>query len=224
MLKLKFQYFDHLIPRANSLEKTLILGMIDGRRRRGRQRVWCLDGITDSMDVSLSKLGVRGKDREAWHAAAHGVAKGWTRLSDWTNHHQWLRIHFPRRVGWGGRWEGGSKGRRYMYTYGWFMLRFDRKQWNFFKAIILQSKNNNGKQTNKQKNPPFLFEGTEEVSSAAHIPPTSQGCSALTGVRLPPPGSFRPAGSRHTHHKEERQDVLQPEPARVEALHLHPDH
>ena len=80
------------------------------------------------------------------------------------------------------------------------------------------------KQTNKQKNPPFLCEGTEEVSWPTRIPPTSQGCSALTGVRLRPPGSFRPAGSRHTHHEEERQDVLQPEPARVEALHLHPDH
>ena len=112
MLKLKLQHFGHLMRRTNSLEKTMILGKIEDRRRRGQQRMRQVDGITDSMNMSLRRLWALVMNREAWRAAVHGVTKIWTRLSDWTEGH---------RNRWWWRWDSKlgclNPSSVFMYTY-----------------------------------------------------------------------------------------------------------
>ena len=128
MLKLKLQYFGHLMRRTASFEKTLMLGKIEGGRRRGRQRMRWLDGITNSMDMSLIKLQELVTDREAWHAAVHGVAKSWTQLSDW-NELNWTELKSgsvspPLRLCWAQKRSLDLFLRQFQNTFNQFFSQF----------------------------------------------------------------------------------------------------
>ena len=128
MLKLKLQYFGHLMLRVDSLEKTLMLGKIEGRRRRGRQRMRWLDGITDSMDIGLDRFQDMVMDREAWRAAVHGVAKSWTRLSDWTELRQFLH-YLLKSLSWSMITCNASFVLYPAFLYRWFCLQWSIRQW-----------------------------------------------------------------------------------------------